>query len=379
MVSRGEFVRDATQSGLPRLVAAVAVLLPLTTLIQVLAELRDYRYPAVPVAVWLGMIAIAVVLVPRTRIHGFSGAQAVGAVAIAVAAVALTGWARRAHFAPGSVDLSVLGAAWLLVLVELSRVTWAWVGGALLVLAVHAAFVVGDMGMDPVSMSQLVAAGYAIVIALAGFAALLPTLATHAGIAARRAALASESAAERAAADAIMADRHERLALMELEALPLLRGIAAGALDPADDGVRERCARHAATLRHSLTGQARGAEDLLPGLDQVLRAASARGVLVDVGVIGEVGPQPPQVAAPACAAVDALISTLPPYPVTLTILDSGDEVELYLIFSQPPRAIPEVARFGRKVPAAAGWRAMVNIDETGTGSLEVCWRKAGGA
>jgi hypothetical protein len=361
------------------MVGAVAVLLPLTVLIQVLAELHDYREPVVPVAVWLGVLAVAAWLVPRARAGGFTAAEAAAAVAIALAALAVTGWERRAHYDPGSVDLSILGTVWVLVLVELSRPAWAWISGALLVFAVHTAFVIRDMGMAPLSLAQLAAAGYAIVIILVAFAALRPTLATHASIVARRAALASKSAAERAAAAAIQEDRRERLALMELEALPLLRGIAAGTLDPADARVRERCARHAATLRHSLTDRDRSAGGLLAGLEQVLRAARARGVLVDVRVIGDPGHPAPEVADAVRAAVDGVLSALPPHPVTLTVLAPGDDVELYVIFGEPPRAVPDVARLGRKVPAAAGWRAMVNLDETGAGSLELCWRKAGEA
>jgi hypothetical protein len=47
-----------------------------------------------------------------------------------------------------------------------------------------------------------------------------------------RAALASKSPGERAAVAAVREDRRDRLALLELKALPLLRGIAEGTLDP---------------------------------------------------------------------------------------------------------------------------------------------------
>src|ERR1700751_5764487 len=61
-----------------------------------------------------------------------------------------------------------------------------------------------------------------------------PALRTHAEMEVRRAALASRSAAERAAVAAIGQVRRDRLALLEMEALPLLRGIAQGALGPSD-------------------------------------------------------------------------------------------------------------------------------------------------
>ena len=39
---------------------------------------------------------------------------------MAVVAVAVIGWEHRAHRAPGSVDLAILGTVWLLALVVLS-------------------------------------------------------------------------------------------------------------------------------------------------------------------------------------------------------------------------------------------------------------------
>src|SRR6266496_5914790 len=57
MVSRDEVIRDAAESWIPRMVGAVAAILPITLLIQVLVNPGDYRQSAVPVAVWLGMLA----------------------------------------------------------------------------------------------------------------------------------------------------------------------------------------------------------------------------------------------------------------------------------------------------------------------------------
>ena len=61
--------------------------------------------------------------------------------------------------------------------------------------------------------------GLPLVAILAVFAALRRTLRTQAVMAARRAALASQSVAERAAAAAVQEDRRRRLLLLEAEAL----------------------------------------------------------------------------------------------------------------------------------------------------------------
>ena len=127
---------------------------------------------------------------------------------------------------------------------------------------------------------------------LIAFAALRPTVAMHTSMTARRAALASRSEAERAAAAAVLADRQGRLALLEMEALPLLRGIADGTLDPAAGEVVRQCARHAADLRHSLTGTAAPARRPAPAgqaANPRCGPRRPRGLLVNVQVIGDPG------------------------------------------------------------------------------------------
>ena len=175
------------------------------------------------------------------------------------------GWDRRPHAAAGALDWSILGAVWLLALAALSRPAWEWVPGALLVMAVNGFFILRLLGTAAPGISRLAAAAYVMVMILGVFAALRPTLRVHAGLAARRAELASRAVTERAAVAALGEDRRDRLALLELEALPLLRGIADGSLDPGDERVRQACATHATTLRQALVNQARLGRELLAG------------------------------------------------------------------------------------------------------------------
>jgi hypothetical protein len=383
MVSHHEVVREETESGLLRMAWVLAAVLPGAALVQVLVNVHDYRQPAVAVAVWLVMFAVAIWLVPRIRTDGLTGREAAAAVMIAVAAVVIVGLDHRAHYAPRRADLAILGTAWLLALVALSRPPRAWISGALAVLAVHTALFIRDEGANKLSLAQLETGGYILAAFLVAFAALRPTLAMHTTITARRARLASRSVAERAAAAAVLADRRSRRAVLEVEVLPLLRGIADGTLDPAVGQVRERCARQAAVLRHSLTDTDRvaGTGELMSGLEPALRGASARGLLVNVQVIGDPGVPERQVARAVLAALHAVLGALPPHQVVLTVLASGDDVELYLTFSEPfrPEPVPDVTGFGRDVPAAARWHAAVDAEETGPGCLEIGWRNAGAA
>lgn len=368
-------VADAAESAAPRFVGAVAIVLPAGLLVQALVNHASYRDPVVPVVVWLGMLAAAVWLVPRSRAGRLTTGHAAAAVLVAVAAVTAIGLDRRPSGAAEMVGWTILGTIWLLALIALSSPAWLWVPGAALVMGIHSVFVLRAFGAGPLGLTKLAASAYAVVAILAVFAALRPALRTHAEIAVRRAALASRSAAERAAATAIGEVRRDRLRLLEMQALPLLRAIADGTLDPADDAVRGQCAHHAATLRRALVDRTQeAAGELLAGLEPVLRSARARSVPVEVQVIGDPGCPEEDVARAVRAAVDAVLRALPPQPVTLTVLAAGEEAELYLTFERSSPVECDVAGLGRAVPAEAAWRATLEAEDTGQGCLEIHWR-----
>jgi hypothetical protein len=369
--------RDTVEIGLTLATGILSVILPFMAVVQVLANSREYRLPAVAIVAWAAVLGAAAWFVPRMRAGGLSARETAAAIAIAAAAVAAVGVAHQPHGGPGSVDLGILGTAWLLVLVMMSRPARVWIPGALLVFVVHGALLLRDGGLNPTSLSKLMASGYIMAAILIAFAAVRPALATHASMAARRASLASRSRAERAAAAAIQAERRGRLAVLETEALPLLRGIADGTLDPATDQVRQQCARHAAVLRHSLATSAPQAGGLAAALEPALGAARERGLLVTVQLVGDPGAPQRRVADAVLTAVDAALSALPPHQVILTVLASGDDVELYLTFGEQMRSVPDLALLGRDLPAAACWHAAVVTTETSGGCLEVSWRKDG--
>ncbi|HEV3382422.1 MAG TPA: hypothetical protein VG142_15765 [Trebonia sp.] len=386
MVSPQKAAWDTVEAGLTSLLRALAVVLPSLALLQVLADAHDYRQPVVAVLVWLAVLGAGTWLVPRSRAGGLTTGETAAAIAIAVAAVAAIGAVHRPDSDPGHVNLAVLGTVWLLALVVMSHSARVWIPVALLVFAVEGALLFYGQGLNRLSLSQLGAAGYIIAAVLIAFAALRPTLDTHVTMAVRQAALANRAAAERAAAAAIKQERRGRLAVLEEEALPLLRGIADGTLDPADAGVREQCARHAAVLRDVLTdGAPPGAPGGVPGgellatLQPTLRAAGARGLPVTVQPIGDPGSPAPPIARAVRAAIEAVLGALPPHQTRLTVLAAGDDIELYLIFSAPLRATPDLTGIGNDVPAAACWHAALNVTETGGGFLEVSWRKDGAA
>ena len=376
VASKDRLVHGAYESELPRVLGVMAALWQLAFLIQVLGYLHEYREPLVPVVVWAALTAAAFWLIPRARTGDLTGRAAVCAMALVVVAVSLDGWAGWMPGSAGSVDWSIFGSSWLIALVAVSRPAWEWACGALLAFAAHLAFSANLFGTPTLGLSKLTASAHALAVIGIIFAAIRPTLRAQARIAVRRAALASQSAAKADAVTAIREDRRLRLALLEAEALPLLHAIASGTLDSTDSAVRDRCARLAATFRRSLADGFRGAEQgLVAELEPALRAASARGLLVDVQTIGDHGMPGPEVSIAALAAIDGILGTLPPQPVTLTVLASADDVALYLTFSQPPRRAPDAALAGQSVPPSAQWHADLDMDDSGAGCLEVSWRK----
>ena len=72
VVSHHEVARDTAEAGLMRMVGALAVILPSLALVQVLANSRDYRQPAVAVVVWLAVLGAGAWLVPRLRTGGLA-------------------------------------------------------------------------------------------------------------------------------------------------------------------------------------------------------------------------------------------------------------------------------------------------------------------
>jgi len=377
VVSYQKVARDTVETGLIRVVGILSVILPCIAVAQVLANSREYSQPAVAIVAWLAVLGTAAWLAPRMRTGGLSTRETTAAIAIAAAAMAVIGVAHRLHGGPGAVDLGILGTAWLLILVVMSRPARVWVPGVLLVFVVHGSLLLRDEGLNAAGLSQLMASGYIMAAILIAFAAFRPALATQASMAARRASLASRSRAEHAAATAIQAERRGRLAVLESEALPLLRGIADGTLDPGNDEVRQQCARHAAVLRHSLTSTTPRAGELAAVLEPALGTAREHGLLVTVQLIGDPGAPRQPVAQAVVTAVDAVLSALPPHQVILTVLTTGDDVELYLTFGAQLRTAPDLALLGWDLPAADRWHAALVTTEASGGCLEISWRKDG--
>jgi hypothetical protein len=164
--------------------------------------------------------------------------------------------------------------------------------------------------------------------------------------------------------------------------------------------------------------RARLGRELLAGLEPALGAARGRGLQIEIQVVGDPGLPSREAAQATVDAVDAVLRALPPQTVTMTVLgpsgpanpglagsapagpapagpapagpapagpvragpvpdDRIPDVELYLTFGHLP---PGACRPAWPAPASsARWRAGLDVDDTGSGCLEISWRPAGPA
>jgi hypothetical protein len=179
---------------------------------------------------------------------------------------------------------------------------------------------------------------------------------------------------ERHVMRAVRQQRESLMAFLETGPLVLLRKIADGTLDPADELVRRSSARQAAVLRRLLVGgidRRRPERTLATALEPVIREAERRGLDITTQVIEDPGPIPEPIVTATCAAVGAVLRSLPPQKATLTVF-VGEEVELFLSFGTSPPQVPDVSEIARTLPATHSWSAEATTYDTGWG-LEIRW------
>ncbi|MCP3804993.1 hypothetical protein NLX83_37575 [Allokutzneria sp. A3M-2-11 16] len=87
-------------------------------------------------------------------------------------------------------------------------------------------------------------------------------------------------------AEQLHADRQQRYAGLTATTVPLLAGLSGGGLDPADDGVRQRCAAEAARMRRLLAEHDDTPDPLLHELRACIEVAERRGLVVRFAVMG---------------------------------------------------------------------------------------------
>jgi hypothetical protein len=173
------------------------------------------------------------------------------------------------------------------------------------------------------------AGGYAYQLGLAFAATLLRRMANTvaATVEEEERLRTAEAVAER-----LHRDRQERYA--GLDSVPLLTGLAAGVLDPADDQVRTRCAVESGRLRRLFAERDEVPDPLLHELRACLDTAERRGVTVYLGTCGTRREPPlpvrraltePVLATLAAARSHARVTVIgSPTTVTVSVVADSD-------------------------------------------------------
>ncbi|WP_433228150.1 hypothetical protein [Actinomadura formosensis] len=248
-----------------------------------------------------------------------SPALAVGAWLLQLAVIAMGAvWLlrRRANTVMTWSLLAVNLSALVVVLVicppqEMLRINWTWSTTGLIGVLLLLHRPVGELvfflavGAGAV-LAALVVTGDADRHDLAGFVTLCYASASiqfammagarvfrfTAGVAADAAAEQAEMATRQAVIAEVAAARRARYREARRLIVPILRGLADGTLDPADPSTRQRCAVAEAMLRRLMTRQEDLPHPLLRGLEDGVAAATRRGAVVSVALVGELSPMP---------------------------------------------------------------------------------------
>jgi signal transduction histidine kinase len=140
-------------------------------------------------------------------------------------------------------------------------------------------------------------------------------------------------------------DRTERYADLRRTAAPLLAGLAAGELDPADDVVRRACAVEAARMRRLFAEESTSRDPLLQDLQQAAEVAERRGVAVSLAERGEHPAVPDEVRRALTEPVLAALATAV-RSARLTLVGSDRSVTLSVVADSPNSPDPIADRYG---------------------------------
>jgi hypothetical protein len=289
---------------------------------QLVHDRSAYGSFAFQCAMWLVM-ALAVAAGSVLALRGVPGWRPAWAVAVVALAASTAAAAASPAGQMLAVNWSWGSAGWIGVLVLLHR-RFAELAWFLAALALATFGVLVWNGLDRTDLAGFLALLAWSTGAQVAVAAGVKALDAAAGQAA--AAAASENAArERAAtAEIIRAARHARWLALQESAVPLIAELAAGAADPGDTQVRNRCAVQAARLRRLLAESDEVPGSLVHELHASADVAERRGVAVEIETAGPLPPVPvPARRVITDAAIAILTAARSQARITLAAVAAG--------------------------------------------------------
>ncbi|MFD2767529.1 hypothetical protein [Micromonospora eburnea] len=296
-----------------------------------------YRWPWLVAGVWLVYVVIgavgAVLLLTgatRRRAARLLAVAAVGVAAALLAACPPGTLDTPANWATGSVGWLAVIVLWRRPLAELLVFLAA---NALLMLGV---MIVAD-ALDRISFARYVMVILGSLTLQLGYSISTHGFDTAARWAAENSARRAEAMARRTAIEVVALARAERFQTLRRATAPILAELAAGA-DPAEPGMRHRCAVGAARLRRLIAETDDNPEPLLHEVRACADVAERRGVMVSLNAVG-VLPVPPVAVRRALteAPIEVLSGARTYARVTVVGTDAG--VVLSVIADAPDVAV----------------------------------------
>lgn len=192
----------------------------------------------------------------------------------------------------------------------------------------------------------------AVSISSIGFPLAGAIAATALRVVARAADHAAHQAELVRSADAIAAGLHERrrqrFAGLYDTAVPLLHGLATGALDPDEDSVQRRCAIEAARMRRLFAEMDVVPNPLLHELRHCADVADRKGILVELDSRGHWADPPLQIRRALTEAPLAALATATSW-ARVTVIGTPDLLSVNVIADCGPVDLPSATATGVKI------------------------------
>lgn len=338
----------------------------------VLASLSLTRNPAaypqfgVQVAIFLLMlVTLSIECYLAFQRRGWGRTRWVG-IAVTLAATAASALSLPPGGAATSLDWAYGVVGWIGAIFLLERPLGELVAFLVAVAGINfcSLLLVPGLGIDPYLnflSASIGTVGYPLAVGVA--AAMLRTVAKQAYSASRRSA---QIQAEETLATALHELRQRRFDDLSRNALPLLRGLADGQLDPNDGVVQRSCAIEAARMRR-LFAESDGVPDqLMHELRMCVEVAERRGITVDLQTHGAC-PDPPldirralteaPLAALATARTWARVTvTASPDGIAVSTVSDSDDVQISDVLTGP--VLITVLHDDRTLWVEAQWNRM---------------------
>jgi signal transduction histidine kinase len=335
-------LRKDYDAAVRRAAGTIVLSIPLLTVMPLVGFLGLVRIPGLAVVMWVATAAVAGVCTRTAIRRPLSRGEAIGLAAFALSASVVGGLnTTDPHAAVRLANWSMILALPLLtMLVVVSRPAREWISVCLVGSVVVLAVGLGVAGTEPLELARTASAVYGswtIQFFAAAFGPVLRATATTTSLAA---ASDVELASRQRAKAMIRRDRAAWVRDLDEQVLPLLRGVADGSFDPADPGIRRRCASRAGVLRRVLAAAADMTSSGLGELEPPIEAAEARGLTVEVRLQGDVHRLPDRLRMQLAAAVAEALRAAVAGPVTLTVFCLPDEGSVYVTYPIPFGAGP---------------------------------------